>query len=176
RAALVATRADQVWAPAFEGGNPDHDGANAIASRFAAEGMSVLEFAEYHFHGRRVSLHRFLSRNGQEEWLRLRPTEQTLKRRALKLYASERGNLFFVRARREVFRPLATYDYGKEPHEGLLWYARFQWVPFRHPMVDFTQPAEVTRAIASYAAAAATRAVAAPAALVKAALTISADA
>ena len=47
RAAIAAVGADQLWTPAFEGGNPDHDAASAIASRLAGEGLSVLEFAEY---------------------------------------------------------------------------------------------------------------------------------
>ena len=52
----------------------------------------------------------------------------------------------------EALRPLAPYDYGAPPHPGRLWYARFQWVPFRHPQVDFTRPADVYAAFATYLA------------------------
>jgi len=57
-----------------------------------------------------------------------------------------------VTTEREALRPLATYDYAAAPHAGKLWYARFQWVPFRHPQVDFTKPETVSRALASYLA------------------------
>jgi LmbE family N-acetylglucosaminyl deacetylase len=152
RRAIAATGADQLWAPAYEGGNPDHDGANAIASRLAAEGTDVLEFAEYNFLGGRPRLHCFPHPTGAEQVLELTGPEQTMKRRCLSLYASERGNLGYVAIRREVFRPLAPYDYGQPPHAGRLWYARFQWVPFRHPQVDFTRADNVCAAIAAYLA------------------------
>lgn len=152
RRAIAAVGADQVWTPAFEGGNPDHDGANAIASRLAAGGLEVLEFAEYNLLGGRAHSHRFPRPTGAETVLALAPEEQAAKRRCLALYASERANLGYVAAEREVFRPLAPYDYGRPPHEGQLWYARFRWVPFRHPQVDFTDPREVYAAIGAYAA------------------------
>ena len=150
RAAIAAHAIDQVWTPAYEGGNPDHDGANAIASRLAAEGMNVLEFAEYSLAGGKARSHRFPLLNGAEEVLPLTAAERTAKRHALALYASEKANLDYVGTEREVLRPLAAYDYARPPHEGKLFYARFQWVPFRHPRVDFTQPVEVTQAISNY--------------------------
>lgn len=150
RAAIAAVAADQLWVPAFEGGNPDHDGASAIASRFAAEGLGVLEFAEYNLARGRTNSHAFPDPNGAETVLALTPAEQAAKRAALALYASEQGNLGYVGAEREAFRPLAAYDYGRPPHAGKLWYARFQWVPFRHPGVDFTQPADVARELSNY--------------------------
>jgi LmbE family N-acetylglucosaminyl deacetylase len=153
RHAMAATGADQVWVPAFEGGNPDHDGANAVASRLAAEGISVLEFAEYNLAGGRPRSHRFPTANGTETVLELTAEEAATKRRCLALYASERGNLGYVATARECFRPLAAYDYARPPHEGRLWYARFQWVPFRHPQVDFTRPGDVYAAISAYLAA-----------------------
>lgn len=150
RQAVAAFGVDQIWTPAYEGGNADHDAANAIASRLAAEGMSVLEFAEYNNAGGQPHSHRFASPNGTEEVLRLSRAEQARKRRALAAYVSEQSNLGYVRVDRETLRPLAAYDYARPPHEGRLWYARFQWVPFRHPRVDFTQPHEVTQAIMGY--------------------------
>jgi LmbE family N-acetylglucosaminyl deacetylase len=150
RRAIGATGADQLWTPAFEGGNPDHDGASAIAARLAAEGVPVLEFAEYNLAGGRPRLHRFPAANGTESELQLTEAERATKRRCLALYVSERGNLGYVSTEREAFRPLAAYDYGAPPHPGRLWYARFQWVPFRHPQVDFTDPREVYAAISAY--------------------------
>ena len=154
RCALAETGADQVWTPAFEGGNPDHDGANAIASRLAAGGADVLEFAEYNFAGGRACLNHFPHPTGAEQAVELTSAEQAAKRAALRAYASEQGNLGYVAVEREVFRPLAAYDYGRPPHPGKLWWARFQWVPFRHPMVDFTPTGEVYAAITAYLAAA----------------------
>jgi hypothetical protein len=80
--------------------------------------------------------------------LQLTPDERALKKKALALYRSEKLNLNYVGVERECFRPLTGYDYSRPPHPGLLWYARFQWVPFRHPRVDFTRPSEVSGAIA----------------------------
>jgi LmbE family N-acetylglucosaminyl deacetylase len=150
RAAVAALAVDQLWVPAFEGGNPDHDGANALASRFAAEGTSVLEFAEYNLAGGQVRSHSFPVPDGTETVLTLTGPERAAKRRLVALYASEKGNLGYVAANQESFRPLARYDYGRPPHPGKLWWARFQWVPFRHPMVDFTPAAEVYRAISGF--------------------------
>ena len=150
RAAIARFSVDQLWVPAFEGGNADHDGANALAARLADEGLSVLEFAEYNLAGGKARSHAFPSPNGTEEVLTLTPAEDAAKRAALAAYASERGNLGYVATTQEVLRPLARYDYAAQPHAGKLWYARFQWVPFRHPGVDFTQPAEVARTLAAY--------------------------
>ncbi|HUZ12267.1 MAG TPA: PIG-L family deacetylase [Caulobacteraceae bacterium] len=150
RAAVARHGIDQLWAPAYEGGNPDHDGANAIGRRLAGEGLRVLEFAEYNFLGGRTRLQRFPKPNGDEAVLTLTPPEQARKRRALRLYASEQVTLMYVPVRHECFRPLPSHDYRRPPHEGLLWYARFQWVPFRHPKVDFTHPELVLSAIQSY--------------------------
>ncbi|HEY1753192.1 MAG TPA: PIG-L family deacetylase [Caulobacteraceae bacterium] len=153
RAAASAVAADQLWVTAFEGGNPDHDGANAIAARLAAEGTSVLEFAEYNLAGGRPRSHRFPAPNGSETVLELTAAERAAKARLLALYASEKGNLGYVAANQEALRPLASYDYARPPHPGKLWYARFQWTPFRHPMVDFTRPSDVAAAISAYLAA-----------------------
>ena len=121
-----------------------------VAARLAAEGLRVLEFAEYNFAGGRARSQDFPSPNGTEEVLSLSVAERAAKRAALGLYRSERRNLTYVRCEREVFRPLTVYDYSRPPHAGKLWYARFQWVPFRHPDVDFTDPAEVTAALSTY--------------------------
>jgi LmbE family N-acetylglucosaminyl deacetylase len=150
RAAIAEHEVSQLWTPAFEGGNPDHDGASAIASRLSAEGLSVLEFAEYNLAGGRPQSHRFPQTNGSETVLELTGAERVHKRRLLALYDSEKANLGYVATNREALRPLTNYDYARPPHPGKLWYARFQWVPFRHPMVDFTRPEDVSTAISAY--------------------------
>jgi LmbE family N-acetylglucosaminyl deacetylase len=149
KAAVKACAADQLWVPAYEGGNPDHDGLNAIGRSFA-DRMSVLEFAEYNFFGGRACAQRFPAADGAETTLRLSPEERARKAALLRLYASERGNLGYVGVETECWRPLAPYDYARPPHPGRLWYARFQWVPFRHPRVDFTRPEQVSAAIVAF--------------------------
>jgi LmbE family N-acetylglucosaminyl deacetylase len=149
QAAIEACAPDQIWVPAYEGGNPDHDGLNALGQLFADE-LSVFEFAEYNFFGGKARAQQFPFPDGSEQTIALEPAERARKRELLGLYASERQNLSYVGIDRECWRPLAGADYSRPPHPGKLWYARFQWVPFRHPSVDFTRPEEVSRAIVAF--------------------------
>jgi len=139
---------DVLWTPAYEGGHQDHDVASFLASHLRAE-ASVWEFSEYNFAGGKVRSQEFVRETGAEQRIALSAEEQALKRRALRLYPSEKGNLGYVRTEVEVFRPLAAYDYRRPPHAGKLFYQRFQWVPY-HPRVDYTQPDEVCQAIAAF--------------------------
>ncbi|HYB55757.1 MAG TPA: PIG-L family deacetylase [Alphaproteobacteria bacterium] len=150
-ATLAAERIGELWTPAFEGGHQDHDATNLLASRLRHR-LPVIEFPEYHLAGGRVASQRFLAASGEERHLVLTHAEAALKRQALALYRSERRNLAHVRCERECLRPLALYDYARAPHVGRLFYARFQWVPFRHPRVDFDPPARVYSALARFAA------------------------
>jgi hypothetical protein len=147
-AAIGKCAPDQIWVPAYEGGNPDHDGLNALASTL--EGVPVFEFAEYNLAGGTVNSNRFIDVRGGEIMHRLKPEEQQLKRDAYAIYASEKGNLSSLRLEEEQCRPLARYDYSKRPHEGMLWYERFQWVPFKHPRVDYTKAEDVCVAIEEF--------------------------
>lgn len=151
RAAINQHQIDQIWVPAYEGGNADHDALNAVAALLKHEGScSVLEFAEYNYCGRRAHSQEFISRNGTEVVVSLNAEEQARKKQALALYVSEQCNLDYVRVEQEAYRPLPAYNYAQLPHAGVLWYARFQWVPFRHPRVDFTDPREVSAAITAF--------------------------
>ena len=148
--AIAAHAIDQLWVPAYEGGNPDHDALNAIGQVFR-EQLSVLEFAEYNFKDGKAHSQEFPAPNSTEITITLTPDEQRSKRDALALYASEKSNLNYVDVARECYRPLAAdTNYALPPHSGTLWYARFQWVPFRHPRVDFTNPADVCSAISIF--------------------------
>jgi len=142
---------DQIWVPAFEGGHADHDALNAVGKKLSAQ-VKVLEFAEYNFANGKNNSHEFLDPNGTEQTILLTREEQKKKHEALKTYASEQQNLNYVKVERECYRPLNAYDYTKPPHKGKLWYARFQWVPFRHPRVDFSKPENVSKEIASFLA------------------------
>lgn len=146
-AALERCDADCLWVPAYEGGHPDHDAASYLASLFR-ERLPVWEFAEYNFLGGRVRSHAFPAPSGAELVLPLDRAAAADKRAALALYASERGNLGYVALEREVFRPLARYDYGKPPHAGRLFYQRFQWVP-GYPRINRVRPEQVANAIAA---------------------------
>ena len=139
---------DCIWVPAYEGGNPDHDGLNALASTI--KHVPVFEMAEYHFAHGIPHPNAFLAIKGNEIILDLTDDEKKMKRAAFALYKSEQKNLVDMDVRYESFRPLAQYDYSKRPHEGKLWYERFQWVPFRHPRVDFTKAEMVSKAIMEF--------------------------
>jgi LmbE family N-acetylglucosaminyl deacetylase len=150
--ALGATAADTLWVTAFEGAHQDHDAANALAARFR-ERLAVWEFAAYSFARGRVSSNRFADARGGVIELHPNPDEAALKRRALALYASERGNLRHIRLSQEAYRPLPRHDYAAPPHPGTLFRERFHWVPFRHPRVDFEPSAEIFAAVGRWSAA-----------------------
>jgi N-acetylglucosamine malate deacetylase 1 len=145
---LREVSADQLWTPAYEGGHQDHDVTNYLASLFR-EQLPVLEFSEYNA-ARGVLSNRLPSETGQETVLWLTGAESAWKKEVTALYRSERRNLGHVRFVREVHRPIARHDYRRPPHPGRLFYQRFQWVPFRHPRVDFTSPAEVSAALTGF--------------------------
>jgi N-acetylglucosamine malate deacetylase 1 len=145
---LAEVGADQIWAPAYEGGHQDHDVTNFLASLFRGR-ASLLEFAEYNA-ARGVRANRLPVETGAETVLWLTGAEAAWKADLLGLYRSERANLGHVRCIREVLRPLPLHDYGRAPHAGRLFYERFQWIPFRHPRVDFTSAAEVCAALARF--------------------------
>ena len=148
-AAVKHYRPDQVWVPAYEGGNPDHDALNAIGFKLKGR-LSVLEFPEYNFFGGKTRSQSFVSSDETMRLFTLTPDERAAKRAALKMYVSERDNLSYVGVDQESYRPLAAYDYAHPPHQGKLWYARFQWVPFCHPRVDFTKPSDVSHSIVEF--------------------------
>ncbi|HLJ21599.1 MAG TPA: PIG-L family deacetylase [Stellaceae bacterium] len=151
---LVERRIDEIWAPAWEGAHQDHDVANFLAARFASK-VPVREFAEYNFAGGRVRSQTFPQANGTEEVLAFSADEAHFKAKLLAIYRSEQMNLRYVRRERESLRPLARYDYGSAPHAGRLFSERFQWVPFRHPSVDFEGSETVRAALAAWRGAAA---------------------
>lgn len=140
-----------LWVPAYEGGHQDHDVTNALASLFA-DRVPVWEYAEYNRAGGRLNSHCFPDRRGGECTLELTAAERDEKRALLSLYPSEAGNLAHIHAEREAFRPLPRHDYTRPPHPGTLFHARFRWVPVPHPRVDFTDPADVRRAVVPFLA------------------------
>jgi N-acetylglucosamine malate deacetylase 1 len=150
--ALTETRATELWVTAFEGAHQDHDAANALAASFRNR-LPVWEFAAYNLAGGRVRSNRFLDARGGVVELRLDRSESALKRRALAVYASERGNLGHIRVLEEAYRPLPRHDYAGPPHPGTLFRERFQWVPLRHPRIDFTPSREIYPTLGRWSAA-----------------------
>ena len=150
--ALRAREIEEIWTPAWEGGHQDHDVTNFLASRFAGK-LPVREFAEYNLAGGRVRSQSFAQPNGTEEVLMVTAEEARFKTKLLSIYRSERGNLRYVRVQQECLRPLTRYDYQSAPHPGRLFYERFQWVPFRHPRVDFDRPEAVRQTLAAWGGA-----------------------
>jgi LmbE family N-acetylglucosaminyl deacetylase len=151
--ALVACHVDEtapqeIWAPAYEGGHQDHDVTNFLASLFR-ERASLVEFSEYNA-AQGVRANHLPIERGAETVLWLTDAEASWKEDLVRVYRSERANLRHVRCVREVLRPLPSHDYRRPPHAGRLFYERFQWIPFRHPRVDFTSSATVCDAIARY--------------------------
>lgn len=148
--AIIRARSiDQLWTPAYEGGHADHDALNGLCQTWR-EKPGVLEFAEYNFSGRTKNAQTFPRCNGQETTILLTAQEREKKRAALALYASEKDNLDYVGLERESFRPLEANAYAFPPHEGTLWYERFQWIPVRHPRVDFTPHRQVREAVRAH--------------------------
>jgi len=146
-AALSAHAIDALWTPAWEGAHQDHDAANFLAAQFSPH-VPVSEFAAYSYLGGRVHSQDF-GGDVAAEILTLSTEEQAWKRAQLTTYASERGNLAHIRWTQEARRPLPAHDYARPPHPGKLFYQRFQWVPFRHPRIDFEQPQAVCAALAA---------------------------
>jgi len=149
--ALNEARATELWVTAFEGAHQDHDAANALAAG-CRDRLPVWEFAAYNLAGGRVCSNRFPDARGGVIELRLSRDEARLKRRALALYTSERGNLAHIRVAEEACRPLPRHDYAAPPHPGRLFRERFQWVPLRHPRIDFTPSAEIYAALGRWRA------------------------
>lgn len=150
--AIVAAAATELWVTAYEGAHQDHDAANALAAGFRGR-LPVWEFAAYNYAGSRVRSNRFFDARGGVVELKANRDEAALKRRALALYASERGNLRHIRIGEEQYRPLPPHNYAAPPHDGILFRERFRWVPFRHPRIDFTPSAEIYSLLGKWSAA-----------------------
>ena len=150
--AIDAAAATELWVTAFEGAHQDHDAANALAARFR-DRLPVWEFAAYNYAGGRVRSNRFVDARGGVVELTADRDEARLKRKALALYASERGNLRHIRIGEEAYRPLPRHDYAAPPHPGTLFRERFHWVPLRHPRIDFTPSAEIYSLLGQWSAA-----------------------
>jgi LmbE family N-acetylglucosaminyl deacetylase len=116
---------------AYEGGHPDHDSCNLLASELGkAYGIAVWEAPLYHrLPGDETGhvVQDFVERNGAEEFVMGQPEELERKRAMCAAYPSQGNFLGTFQLEREVVRPLHTYDYTQPAHEGRLNYEAWQW-------------------------------------------------
>jgi LmbE family N-acetylglucosaminyl deacetylase len=115
---------------AYEGGHPDHDSCNFLGHQSAVEFQLPAWEAPLYFRraGSDVLLQEFHSTNGNEIELTPTPEESSRKRTMCEAYVSQKGVVaIFENNAREIFRPMAQYDYTRPPHEGQLNYEAWQW-------------------------------------------------
>ena len=114
----------RIWAPAYEGGHPDHDSANFLAAAVFGRG-AVWEYALYTTLGTQV---RFLQPEGRawRHW-RLSAATRQAKRRALACYHSQRMTLAPFDAPCEHVRPLPLHDYSRPGGQGVPVWTLWGW-------------------------------------------------
>lgn len=113
---------------AYEGGHPDHDSCNFLAAQIhAATGIPVWEAPLYRRTRSELSLQEFVQANGTEIYFEPSPEELVRKRAMCLEYSSQGDFLSVFKLEREVFRPIAAYDYSRPPHRGELNYERWRW-------------------------------------------------
>lgn len=128
----------EVYAPAYEGGHPDHDFANAAAV-MAAAGLehppAVFEAPLYNSYGsRHMVFSRFVPAETATIWTPMSSEDTRFKLRALFNYRSQLWItvvpiLLFAWPRLlgpgEPYRPVPRWNYLQPPHEGKLCYEGF---------------------------------------------------
>ena len=87
-AAIAQNKIDQIWVPAYEGGNADHDALNAVGSLLRVR-FNVLEFAEYNYSGGKAHSQQFPHPNARSKPSRSPPPKRKRSAAALALYKSE---------------------------------------------------------------------------------------
>jgi LmbE family N-acetylglucosaminyl deacetylase len=116
---------------AYEGGHPDHDSCNLLASELGkAYGIAVWEAPLYHREPGDETGHvvqDFVDRDGSEEFVMGQPDELERKNAMCAAYPSQGDFLRTFQLEREVVRPLRAYDYTKPAHAGRLNYEAWQW-------------------------------------------------
>lgn len=69
----------------------------------------------------------FLPADVEEIVLRLSRDDEAFKRKLVDCYRSQRNTLALFPVDIERFRPTPTYDFTRAPHDGTLYYERFDW-------------------------------------------------
>lgn len=134
-ALLERLRPDAVLTHPYEGGHPDHD-ATAFAvhravRRLAARGRHapvILEMTSYHAGPHGISVGAFLPAGASPcTTLPLDEEARALKDAMFARYATQRAVLAQFPLDHECFRVAPAYDFARAPHEGQLYYERFDW-------------------------------------------------
>jgi LmbE family N-acetylglucosaminyl deacetylase len=119
-----------VFTHAYEGGHPDHDATAAAvhaAMRLRKGPCQITEFAGYHAGANGIECECFLE-NGVDVQIRsLTDRESRRKRELLNCFASRARVLVQFPLRNEPLRPAPNYDFCRPPHQGALYYERFEW-------------------------------------------------
>ncbi len=121
-------RPQAVLTLAYEGGHPDHDCCNFLASQLAQEfHLPVWEAPLYQRASGEFRRQTFIDAQGTELLLTATPAELESKQQMLSAYASQRDVVREFTPAAEQLRPLAVYDYSRPPHAGVLNYEAWQW-------------------------------------------------
>jgi N-acetylglucosamine malate deacetylase 2 len=124
---------DIVLSHPYEGGHPDHDAVafavHAACRSLAAEHRpQIVEFTSYHNSAGGMQTGAFLQNDGTPEIVcKLSPEECARKKRMLACFVTQQRVLEPFQTNEERFRPAPSYDFGSEPHDGLLFYEQFPW-------------------------------------------------
>lgn len=119
RAYVESFAADRVYTHAYEGGHPDHD-----ALAFALAGLpNVWEFPLYNASGADFVPHTFLDGRA-EVTVEFDESAKRAKQEWLAGFPSQRRVIEMFPVERELFRPMAAYDFTRPPHSGELYYER----------------------------------------------------
>ncbi len=108
-----------VYAPAYEGGHPDHDSINFLASHLSDRPgrRRIWEYPLYTQANGRVLYRSFNRSQGLELVFPSRASDRRRKRRALSCYLSQRSTLQYFPAAEERIRALPRHDYSRPPVE-----------------------------------------------------------
>jgi N-acetylglucosamine malate deacetylase 2 len=119
-AALFAEQSiDAVLTHAYEGGHPDHDTVAFCVARAAPP--RIVEMAGYNAFGFSI----FVGPPGTE--IELDPEDQARKRRMVASFRTQARVLAPFPLDRERFRLAPRHDFSRPPHDGALFYERFDW-------------------------------------------------
>jgi len=120
---------------AYEGGHPDHDATalavHAATTRIRERGgaaPAVAEMTAYHARGAEMVTGEFLPvADCEPRTVTLREEERALKQAMLACHATQQRVLAAFPTDTERFRVAPAYDFTAPPHDGPLFYERFDW-------------------------------------------------
>lgn len=120
---------DCILTLAYEGGHPDHDAACFISSVVGRRaGIAVWETPLYHRNAAGATVTQVFPRiTGAESETRIEGMPLEKKIQMFQHYRSQGPLIDAFQPQREIFRPLAEYDFTQPPLPGKLNYEAWQW-------------------------------------------------